>query len=464
MPLSLLHYSDIENAYDDPARIGRLAGLLDSLRDPSTVAVGSGDNTAPGVTSLVHEGRQALDFFDAVAPAADTFGNHDFDYGPAATLDIVRRSPQTWVSANVRRGGDLFGRDAGVVPATVVERGGHRVGLVGVTDPATGSMCPGASELTFTDPVAAVERETDRLRAAGVDSVVVLSHLGAGDEALARRTDVDAILGGHVHDHRVTNVAGTVLTRPGANGHRVLEIDLTTGTVTEHPVADAPCSDPVRTALERRRETMDLDEVVGHAEEPIPRDGERTGAGECRVGNFVADAYRWAADADVALQNTGGIREGPPLSGAVTVADLASVIPFDEPVTVAEVTGAELRTLARQADGNHLDPVPNRWHAHVSGVSITQHGDGRVAVRHDGDPVAADETFRLATSDYLFYTDHEFPVLTDTHRVKTLGTQYEVLAEYARECGIDPRIEGRVRRGGPGESRNVDTEGGEHVD
>ncbi|MFB6165542.1 MAG: bifunctional UDP-sugar hydrolase/5'-nucleotidase [Haloarculaceae archaeon] len=446
MAVRLLHYSDVENAYDEPGRIGRLAGLVSALDGPDAVVVGTGDNTAPGVLSMVTEGRQALDFFDAVEPDADTFGNHDFDYGPAATLDVVRESPQTWVSANVRRDGERFGDDAGVVPSTVVEADGARVGLVGVTEPKTGSMCPGADGLTFTDPVPAVAREAARLRERGVDAVVVLSHLGDGDDELARATDVDAILGGHVHDERVAEIDGTLLTRPGANGHRVLEVDLSDENVTRHDVADAPVDEDVAASLRRRRDAAGLEEVVATVDEPLVRDRGVQGAGECRLGNFVADAYRWAADADVGLQNTGGIREGPPLSGAVTVADLISVVPFDEPVAVAELTGAELATLASQADGRRLDGVADKWHAHVSGIEIAQADDGSVAVTREGVPLDPEATYTLATSNYLFHTEYEFPVLERRHRVDRLATQYEVLADYARRVGIDPAVEGRITR------------------
>jgi len=444
--LRLLHYSDLENGYDDPVRMGRLAGLVTDRRSPGTVVVGTGDNTAPGVLSMVTEGRQALDFFSAVEPAADTFGNHDFDYGLDATRDIVAESPQTWVSANVELDGEPFGREVGVVPSTVVDAAGTRVGLVGVTEPKTASMCPGASELTFTDPVAAVSREADSLRERGVDAVVVLSHLGGDDDELARQTDVDAILGGHVHTERIDRVDGTILTRPGANGHTLLAVDLADGTVDRHAVEEGPMDETVRQALATRRDATGLDEVVGHVETPLSRDRERKGRGECRIGNFIADAYRWAAEADVGLQNTGGIREGDPLAGVVTVGDLVSVVPFDEPVTVAELTGAELRTLCRQADGWQFSALPDRWHAHVSGLSIREDADGRITATLSGAPLVDDETYTLATSDYLFHTDHEFPVLDHHHRVETLDTQYEVLAAYARERGIDPEIEGRIRR------------------
>jgi len=444
MAVRLLHYSDLESVYDAPERAGRLAGTLADRDGPDAVIVGTGDNTAPGTLSMVAEGRQALDLFAAVGPDVDTFGNHDFDYGLDATREIVRESPQTWVSANVRHDGERFASDAGVVASTVVEADGERIGFTGVTEPRTASMCPGATELTFTDPVAAAEREAERLRDRGVDAVVICSHLGDGDDELARATDADAVLGGHVHDERVVRIDGTLCTRPGANGHRLFEIDLASDTVTRHAVADGPIEESVAAALRERRDAAGLETVVGHVERPIERDLATTRGGECRIGNFVADAYRWAADADVGLQNSGGIREGPPLAGSVTVADLVGVIPFDEPVVVAEVSGAELRAACRQGDGRRLPALSGGWHAHVSALTIGRADDGTVTVTHDGRPVDPDATYTVATSDYVLHTDHEFPALTDAHRVDTLDTQYEVLAAYARQEGIAPDLEGRI--------------------
>lgn len=68
MSLRVVHYSGVENAYDEPERVGRLAGTIDALRDDRSVVVGTGDNTAPGVLALRTDGRQALDFFRDVDP------------------------------------------------------------------------------------------------------------------------------------------------------------------------------------------------------------------------------------------------------------------------------------------------------------------------------------------------------------------------------------------------------------
>ncbi|KTG08551.1 bifunctional metallophosphatase/5'-nucleotidase [Haloprofundus marisrubri] len=477
----LLHYSDIENVYDDPERAGRLAGLVSSLGGPDSLVVGSGDNTSPGVLALVSKGRQALDFFHAVDSDVETFGNHDFDYGPDATRQLVADAPQTWVSANVRdESGERFGRNEGVTPWTVESVAGDDIGFFGVTDPTTDSLNPMAAELGFDDPYEAAERAVSDLRAEGVDYVVAVSHLGAGDDELAKRVDVDAILGGHVHSKRVEYVHDTLLLRPGVNGWTVLELTLDDeGARAErheldgndggdggdgsdegdapngsdesgtHDGSDTVVDESLVAALRSRLAESGLDSVVGEAQTPMQRTEDVVFGGECAVGNFVADAYRWAADADVGLQNSGGIRNGPALSGEVTVADLVSVVPFAEPVVVAELTGEELLTAFRQAAGGVVDfGEPHWWHGHVSGATVRWDDERRelLAARVGGEPVDTDRLYRVATAEYLLHSDHEFPVVSERHRAGEFGIQHEILAEYAREFGVAASVEGRIRR------------------
>lgn len=448
----LLHYSDIENVYDDPERAGRLAGCLTELvgDNDDALVIGTGDNTSPGVVAMVANGHQALDFFRAVDADLATFGNHDFDYGPDETRALIADAPQTWVSANVYdEDGGRFGAAEGVVPWTIVEADGTRLGFFGVTDPATDSLNPNAAALTFTDPYEAAEAAAAELREAGADCVVALSHLGGGDDKLARRVDVDAILGGHVHTERLDRVEGTLCTRPGVNGETVLEITIDqNGTrVERHDPSSAPVNERLADALRSRVAEASLDEVVATVEEPIERTADAVHSGECRIGNFVADAYRWAADADVALQNSGGIRAGPPLAGEVTVADLASIVPFEEPIVLVELTGVELLDAFRQMSAAVVDfGEDGWWHGHVSGARVVWSDDDAELVEAavGGDPVDPEALYTVAMAAYLLHSDHEFPVVEERHRAGEFGIQHEVLAAYARECGISPAVEGRI--------------------
>jgi 2',3'-cyclic-nucleotide 2'-phosphodiesterase (5'-nucleotidase family) len=133
----------------------------------------------------------------------------------------------------------------------------------------------------------------------------------------------------------------------------------------------------------------------------------------------------------------------------VTVADLVSVIPFEEPVALVELTGAELLDAFRQMSSAVVDfGEDGWWHGHVSGARIVWDDDTAELVEAtvDGDPVDPDALYTVAMAEYLLHSDHEFPAVEERHRAGEFGIQHEVLAAYAREYGIDPAVEGRIER------------------
>lgn len=449
MDLRLLQYADVETAYDDPERIGRLAGLIDELRDSGTVVCGAGDNTGPGVLSVVTEGRQALDFFRRVDPAVETFGNHDFDHGVAALLRIVEKSPQTWVCANAVRDGTPFAATEGVVPWTVLERDGHRVGIVGIAHPETAELNPNAAGVEFTAPLPAVERSVDALRDEGVDRIVVVSHLG-DDTEIARSVDVDVILGGHDHEKLVTRVDDTLVCRPGGSGRFLLEVSFegASVTVTHHTVTDGPLDTHMESTLRDRMDATGLNDVVGTADHPIVCDLMACKQAESRLGNLITDADRWKTDADVALNSGGGFRRRPPLSGEVTAFDLVSITPFDADLVVLDVDGARLRETLTDLSLEHApDNLPGWQFGHVSGARLVWDDDAAQLreSRVGGDPIDPDARYELATTE--FFVAHElFPVFGPDDVVERYGRQYDAVVEYVHETGLDPELDGRIRR------------------
>lgn len=445
MTLRILHYSDVENAYDDPERIGRLAGLLGAERDENTLVVGSGDNTGPGVLSLVERGEQALDFFAATEPVAETFGNHDFDHGPDRTRELVAESSQQWVSANVwDEYGDRFATEQGVEPWTLAEATQKTVAFVGVTTPHTPEMTPEAAGLDFSHPVEAVREHLPEMRERA-DYVVVLGHL-SDTEPLAEIEGVDAVLAGHTHEREVEYVDGTPVVRPGVNGAHVSELTLGEETRATHlAVTDAPVSKPVADALSARVSASGLDEVVATVENPVARTERASFVGESRFGNFVADAYRWAAEADVGLCSAGGARTGDPLEGDVTAIDLVAIAPFDQALVVGELDGERLRETFEQLRLRELHPdAPAEYVGHVSGATLRWQDGELVDARVGGNALVADQTYTLATDAYLFETDHLLPAIDLRDQIRSHGRHYEAFVDYARESGVAPEIEGRI--------------------
>lgn len=449
MAVHLLHYSDVETALDEPDRCGALAGTLDALADDATILVGSGDNTAPGALSIATRGRVALHFFDAVDPDVETFGNHDFDFGPDTARELAATSPQTWLCANASVNGGRFAADVSE-PSTVLDTPGGRVGIVGVAHPKTAVMNPAARGVAFADPVPVVRREAKRLRERGADYVVVTSHCGRLDERIARETDVDAVLGGHVHDVHEGTVAGTAVVRPGRAGRYVSEVHLDgTATTAVHQVEDGHVDCDLAETLRGARAENGLDEVATTVGTPIPRTERAATTAGSRIGNLVADALRWRTDADVAISPPGTIRSGDPLAGEVAVGDLVGLAPYEDVLVTVELSGSRLReAFVAVPAGYHADEFRNRYCSHVSGARLVWDdaaGELREATV-GGEPVDPDRTYRVAVADYLVETDHVTDAFEHDDVVEEHGRACDVIVDYAREIGLEGGTDRRVER------------------
>src|SRR5262249_26880811 len=93
--------------------MARLATLVREVRreNPNTIFVIGGDFLSPSVESTFLQGAQMVAVLDAVGLDYATFGNHEFDFGPAVLAQRMKESKFRWLSANVvdRVSGRPFG-------------------------------------------------------------------------------------------------------------------------------------------------------------------------------------------------------------------------------------------------------------------------------------------------------------------------------------------------------------------
>ena len=131
---------------------------------------------------------------------AMALGNHEFDLGPGPLADFLKGARFKVVSANVdaSREPRLKGLFA---PYAVVVVGGERVGIIGLTTPDTREISNPGPTVAFLDPYESAQKAVYELLAKGVNKIVVLSHLGYGEDLkLARRlVGAQVIVGGHSH-------------------------------------------------------------------------------------------------------------------------------------------------------------------------------------------------------------------------------------------------------------------------
>lgn len=147
--------------------------------------------------------------YDAIA-----LGNHEFDEGPEVTREFIDalEFPALLANASLSDEPLLVGTTQ---RSTVIERGGERLGLIGLT-PEGESYWADVEYISVSDPIVAVQEEVDKLTADGIDKIIVLSHAGFfADERIARNaTGVDVIVGGHSHTYMSNTLPPSQLPYP----------------------------------------------------------------------------------------------------------------------------------------------------------------------------------------------------------------------------------------------------------
>jgi len=451
--------------------LAHYAGLARQIRaeNPNTLVVGNGDDLAPSLMSALFHGEHMVEGLNALGLDADTFGNHEFDYGPDNLLERVRASKFRWVTANVldRRTGDAFGAELGVKRFTVTEVGGVKVGLTGVAPAETPTATTIGPNVEVRDPAAALAEVVPQMRAAGAQVTIVLSHLaGPTSEAVAASVPgIDVIVGDHasqvLEQPKVIN--GTIVSRRGDELKLLGQLDLmvqggsiASWTYTGHQLTkDLPADEAVAAVIARYRQQMDarLNEVVGAT--TVALDARRTTnrSMETNLGNLLADTLRAWGSADVGMQNGGGIRGdreyGP---GELTRGDIVSILPFANYAGKVRLTGEALRA-ALENGVSQIESGGGRF-PQVSGITFSVDPTAPVGSRVSdvlvgGVPLDPAASYTLATNDFMLNGGDGYEmfkaaeILVPSQAGPLLAN---LLIETLQSQGsIAPRTDGRIR-------------------
>ncbi len=186
-----------------------LAGAVKQLTasTPNAITVHAGDAiTGTAYYSLLGGAADAA-LMNSICFDAMAAGNHEFDGGDsgfAAFIDALwaGNCKTPVLAANVAPGPHSALAAGYLQPHTVLERGGERIGIVGIVsaDKTQNSSRPDP-DTRFLNELATAQRHIDKLTTAGINKIILLTHLGyARDLALARELrDVDVIVGGDSH-------------------------------------------------------------------------------------------------------------------------------------------------------------------------------------------------------------------------------------------------------------------------
>jgi len=408
-----------------------LAGYIAELkrRNPNSVVVSAGDliGASPLVSALFHD-EGTIEVMNRVGLELNAVGNHEFDKGKDELLRLQRGGCHVddplhsckggtvgtpvpfegarfeFLAANVVR----TGTDETLFPAYAIKQfADARVGFIGVGLKETPSIvsATGVAGLTFADEAQTINAVVPRLRAQGVQAIVVLVHQGGAQSIPPAPPDinachgdldntdgtptpiksivgllddaVDLVISGHTHQAyncRLPNAFGRRIPVTSANafGRVLTDVDITIDPIAGHVVdvtarnlvvdrtAGSIAGDPLIGRIVQQYSGLTApiaNRVVGAVAHDIPNKKDR--ACDMAAGDLIADAQLTATApaqlgaAQIALMNPGGVRApgfvfDQSKGGEVTYAQAFGVQPFGNHLVTMTLTAQQLKDVLEQ--------------------------------------------------------------------------------------------------------------------
>jgi len=457
---------------------GGTARLVTAIADArartnNSILVDGGDQFQGTLFYTYYKGAMAAEFMNKLGYDAMTVGNHEFDDGPEVLRGFMDSVEFPVLMSNADVSGEPLLADV-LMKSTVIEQGGEKIGLIGLTPQDTDELASPGDNIIFTDPSDAVQGEVDKLTEAGVNKIIVLSHSGyvVDQQVAANTTGVDVIVGGHSNTllgdmdgaagSYPTMVGDTAIVQAYAYGKFLGELNVTfddAGVLTEAAGAplliDGQVAEDETTVARIAELAEPLEEirnkVVAVAASAIEGNRDVCRAMECSGGNLIADAMldRVADQGiQIAIANSGGIRASID-EGDVTMGEVLTVLPFQNTLSTFYVSG-ETVVAALENGVSQIEEGAGRF-PQVAGITFTVDAAAEAGSRVSdvmvaGEPIDLTATYGLVSNNYVRNGGDGYAMFKDASDAYDFGPDLaDVTAEYlAENAPYEPYTDGRI--------------------
>ncbi|SPF40139.1 putative 5'-nucleotidase [Candidatus Desulfosporosinus infrequens] len=504
----LLEYTDVHGSIDNsPAtkpqkNAALMSGLVNMERatygDERTALLSGGDMMQGTPISNVLKGKPVIDWMNEIGFETMTVGNHEFDWGNDVLDQNLKNSSFPFLVANMKmKDGDTDPSATKLLsdakPYTILNKDGLKIGVIGVITPDTANIVMPSivGHYTFDDPATIINALVPKVKAAGADIVIVVAHIGDQSNSfpstgqqpttepfgndpqnLAYMTHqlhgVTAVFGGHSHTYNydlLTDADGNKIPAVigaynayGA-GDIKLALDANNKIVAAIPtfldlynrlnssVTPDPAAQAIVDAANAQIGPV-FTQVIGQAAVDLTRTTASSGYEDSNLGDWAADITAKVANTDFGFQNAGGIRCDLP-KGPITVGDIWTLMPFDNDVDTANMTGTQIKSLL-----DYLVTSP-KGIGHISGLHFVYNksqptGSKIVSLtKADGSPLVPDQVYTVAGPDFVLTggDTYPFPTLSTNLQDSHVLVRDAMLNDIKARGTLNYQPDGRIQEG-----------------
>ncbi len=469
----------------------RIKTKLDELRaslegeGANFIVLDAGDQFQGSLFYTTYKSQALAEFMNMMGFDVMAVGNHEFDDGPEELAKFIDSVDVPVISGNVVAGANTPLANK-ITPYVIKEIGGERIGVLSVVATDTGETSSSGPSVLFDDEIEYLAGAVADLESQGIDKIILLSHVGLprDREIAAAVSGIDVIVGGHSHtllsntDENAKGPYPVVVANPDGEDVPIVQAYAYSKYLGEFTVTfddagkvistegnphllDASVT-PDAAVLARIAELLPPIEelktrLVAQAAADIDGARETCRAGECAMGNLVADALL-ARTADqgvtIAIQNGGGLRSSIG-AGTITMGDVLSVLPFQNTLATFQITGTDIVS-ALENGVSKIEEGAGRF-PQVAGMRYvfdkTQPAGSRIVsvevASADGGfaPIDPDALYTVATNNYMRNGGDGYDIFeTNGRNAYDFGPGLEdVVAAYLRENQpYQPYTDGRV--------------------
>jgi 5'-nucleotidase len=503
--ITILHFNDTHSClepigprYDNlKGSLGGIAKAATWVRmfrylEPNVLLLHAGDASVGDLFYNTTFGVAELQIMLSMGFDAMTLGNHEFDLTPATLTQAVgaafSEGSFPLLSANlVLEDPSLQALKTYVSPFTIKDFGKVKVGIFGLTTPATNVLSSPAPAVVDTNIIQIAAAMVDSLTAKGCQVIVLLSHLGVMlDQAVASSVPgIHVIVGGHDHyvtekPVEVTNPLGqkTLIVQANSSylnmGKLQLEVSGTNVRMLSYdmiPIDVQLPADPSTQAIVDQLiagiETVYgpiYSQRIGYVTETLKEVSDSlsvSGPKDTHVGNLVTDAFRAATHTDIAFE-VGGSTACTLWKGPIVAADIFHMVGYGfnldnglgYRLATMKISGESLlggiqyglQKSAEDDNDEFLVQVSGMTYKYVAEVTGLGRTYRLMEAKVGNAPIDPNKMYSVTTNEFvpMFLTMLGIP-FDDLH-VFADTTEFQVVTAYVSQIDtLRPKIDGRVQ-------------------